>query len=158
MLVRVDSREILHILHIDFFFAGFDMHSTYNSFVDLAAPGVDIISSYPGNSGTNSAPKSGTSMAAPHVAGAATLIWRSCAACNREEVIGCLIDTAEPLNCEAEKCGAGLLQVDEAFRCMISHNCCQIQMQAAFSDSDIYLQSTAEISETHAGGNEDPDH
>lgn len=39
---------------------------------DLAAPGVDVRSSTPGNGYGNS---SGTSMAGPHVAGAAALLW-----------------------------------------------------------------------------------
>ncbi len=57
----------------------FACFSNYGSLVDIAAPGVDIVSTYPGPGGSCSVTScyawmSGTSMAAPHVTGALLLL------------------------------------------------------------------------------------
>jgi len=54
--------------------------STFGSWVHVAAPGLDILSTYPGNSYRV---LSGTSMAAPHVAALAALLWANGARSNQ---------------------------------------------------------------------------
>jgi Subtilase family len=69
---------------------------------------------------------SGTSMAAPHVAGAAGLIWRACPSCTRDDVWRCLVSTAEDLGDEGrdDYFGEGLVQADLSFQCLLESNCC----------------------------------
>ncbi|MCP4047283.1 MAG: S8 family serine peptidase, partial [Gammaproteobacteria bacterium] len=62
--------------------------------VDLAAPGVSIYSTVTGSSyGT----KTGTSMATPHVAGAAALLWAKYPALSMQGVKQRLLNSAEPV-------------------------------------------------------------
>jgi subtilisin family serine protease len=61
--------------------------------VDLAAPGVDIASSYPGG---GHALLSGTSMAAPHVAGVAALVWARDPAATVAQVRAALLGSVTP--------------------------------------------------------------
>jgi len=68
--------------------------SNYGSWVDVAAPGVNILSTLPGNTYGE---KSGTSMACPHVAGLTALILSKNQSYNQEEVRTIICDSADKL-------------------------------------------------------------
>ncbi len=62
--------------------------------VDLAAPGIGVLSTLPGGRyGT----ANGTSMAAPHVAGTAALIWSEVPDATLAEVRQAILDGVDPL-------------------------------------------------------------
>jgi subtilisin family serine protease len=64
------------------------------SSVDLGAPGVDIRSTVPGAA---YAPKNGTSMATPHVAGVATLLWNAWPEASLEDIRDAILRGTDPL-------------------------------------------------------------
>lgn len=76
--------------------------------VDLLAPGVDVRSTVPGGFEQ----RSGTSMASAHVSGAAGLLMAE--GRTADGVREHLIDTAEPLDLEADEQGAGLVDAARA--------------------------------------------
>ncbi|MEM9679520.1 MAG: S8 family serine peptidase [Bacteroidota bacterium] len=77
--------------------AGF---SNYGSQVDVSAPGVNIWSTIPSNSYNY---KNGTSMAAPHVAGVAALIWSANKSLSAKEVRSILESTCENVSSDNPK-------------------------------------------------------
>jgi subtilisin len=64
--------------------------SNFNAQVDISGPGVDVLSTVPGN-GYESF--QGTSMASPHVAGAAAKIWAARPQCTNKQVREALENT-----------------------------------------------------------------
>ncbi|HEV8394831.1 MAG TPA: S8 family serine peptidase [Vicinamibacterales bacterium] len=79
--------------------------SNYGSWVDIAAPGSNILSTYPLSKCTEAgvpgetgcyAWLSGTSMATPHVAGAAALIWSRGDVTSNTQVVDLLLNNADP--------------------------------------------------------------
>lgn len=68
--------------------------SNRNEYVEIAAPGVDVESTVPGNGYDY---YSGTSMASPHIAGVAALIWSHFPTTNNTDIRKSLVDSAKDL-------------------------------------------------------------
>ncbi len=84
--------------------------STYGPWVDIAAPGNVIMSTYPGNScAASTVPgdvgcytwNSGTSMATPYVAGAAALIWSRNDVTRNSQVVEIVLNSADAQGVDA---------------------------------------------------------
>lgn len=89
--------------------------SNEGSYVEIAAPGSDIVSAYAGG-GYESI--SGTSQATPHVAGLAAMIWSQSPAFSNEQVRARIQATAYDLGTSGRdpKYGYGLIDVEAALR------------------------------------------
>jgi subtilisin family serine protease len=81
--------------------------------VDIAAPGVGIYSTVPGGEYRSF---QGTSMATPHVAGAAALVWSEVTDASVSEVRTALLDGADDVPALGGSVSDGRLNVDKAVR------------------------------------------
>lgn len=95
--------------------------SNYGDYIDVAAPGDSIASTYPGS---QYAALSGTSMASPHVAALAGLIRSVNPELTNEEVMEIMRVTARDLGTEGKDkyFGYGEIDVDQALRAASSYN------------------------------------
>lgn len=84
--------------------------------VELAAPGVDVNSTLPGNNYSDDLGEtwSGTSMASPHVAGTAALVWAANLGWTNDDVRAQLQSTAEDIGLSTRKQGYGLVDAENA--------------------------------------------
>ncbi|WP_102797114.1 S8 family serine peptidase [Bowmanella denitrificans] len=97
-------------------------YSQYNNQVELAAPGSSVYSTYPTNT---YATLSGTSMASPHTAGAAALVWSFHPTCSNEEIRNALQDTAKDKGSAGRDnyYGYGLVQAKDAVDYLNTYGC-----------------------------------
>lgn len=88
--------------------------SQKNDQVELAAPGVDVLSTIPGNSYKK---YSGTSMASPHVAGVAALVWSNFPDRSAKDIRAALRASAKDLgaNGKDNNFGFGLINAQRAY-------------------------------------------
>ena len=93
--------------------------SNWGPEMELAAPGVDIASTYPND---RYAYMSGTSMATPHVAGVAALVWSNCPGFTNQKVRDQMDDTADDLGTTGwdEEYGYGRVDAEEAIECGVA--------------------------------------
>jgi subtilisin family serine protease len=96
--------------------------ANYGDYVELACPGSKIISTTPNATYSSF---SGTSMAAPHAAGAAALLWSYFPSCTSHQIRYALAYTAEDIGdsgCD-NFLGYGLVQVKDAYDFLDRHSC-----------------------------------
>jgi subtilisin family serine protease len=91
--------------------------SQRQSYVALAAPGVDVPSTaWPGAGRGMYASQSGTSIAAPHVSGAAAVLWALRPDLSAADVTAALRNSADKIASSDAGFGAGILNVARAVR------------------------------------------
>lgn len=97
-------------------------YSQYNSQVEIAGPGTSVNSTWPVNTYRSI---SGTSMATPHVAGAAALVWSFFPQCTNEQIRSVLNATAKDKGASGRDnfYGHGIVQVKAAYDSINANGC-----------------------------------
>ena len=117
-------------------------YSQYNSQVELSAPGSSVYSTYPNNT---YATLSGTSMASPHVAGAAALVWSFFPQCSNEQIRSALNATAKDKGASGRDnfYGHGIVQAKDAYNYLNTHGCAGNGGGGGGGGGDVETLSTA---------------
>jgi len=100
--------------------------SQRNLDIDLAAPGENVLSTIPNEDGSiGYGEKGGTSMAAPHVAGVAALVWSNHKQCSNTEIAEALMKSALDLDHAGydPDTGWGLVQAPAAMEYLAQNPC-----------------------------------
>lgn len=97
-------------------------YSQYNSQVEIAGPGTGVNSTWPVNTYRSI---SGTSMATPHVAGVAALVWSFFPQCSNTQIRDALNDTAKDKGSAGRDnfYGFGLVQARDAYDYLNTFGC-----------------------------------
>lgn len=97
-------------------------YSQYNSQVEIAGPGSSVNSTYPTNT---YASLSGTSMATPHVVGAAALVWSFFPQCSNEQIRSALNATAKDKGAQGRDnlYGYGIVKSKDAYDYLNTFGC-----------------------------------
>nr|WP_297348548.1 S8 family serine peptidase [uncultured Glaciecola sp.] len=97
-------------------------YSQFNSQVEIAGPGTAIESTWPINTYNTI---SGTSMATPHVAGAAALVWSFFPSCSNEQIRAAMNITAKDKGASGKDnfYGNGIVQARDAFDYLNTNGC-----------------------------------
>lgn len=142
--------------------------SSYGPWVDIAAPGDNIYTTLPYTGSPNYGGGTGTSMAAPMVAGLAALIWSKSPAMTKQDVLNCISSTAVNISTisanSSYTLGAGRIDALAAMQCAASYSAIPPVAQFSafmrntcpntpvqFTDSSLYLPTA--WSWTFQGGN-----
>ncbi|MFC4700653.1 S8 family serine peptidase [Glaciecola siphonariae] len=97
-------------------------YSQFNNAVEIAGPGSAVSSTWPVNTYRSI---SGTSMATPHVAGAAALVWSFFRQCSNEQIRNALNVTAKDKGSAGKDTsyGHGIVQARDAYDFLATNGC-----------------------------------